>query len=130
MLDASSIGMAEQRDERFPKNVRLVSQKDFDRVFKIGTVASDSILVIHACCNELERTRIGLSISKRVGNSPVRNRWKRLIREAFRKQKFDLPQFLDIVVRPKRGASPDYQQITKSLLRLCTQLGGKLGRKP
>jgi ribonuclease P protein component len=128
MRDAASVGMAAKRDERFPKNLRLVSKKDFDRVFKIGTVASDSMLVIHACRNDLEWTRIGLSISKRVGNSPIRNRWKRLIREAFRKQKFDLPQCLDVVVRPKRGACPDYQQITSSLLRLCTQLGGKLGR--
>jgi len=114
--------MMAKHDERFPKSARLVSSKDFDRVFQNGIVASDGVLVIHGCLSELDWTRIGLSISKRVGNSPIRNRWKRLIREAFRKQKFDLPKNLDLVIRPKRGAAPDYHLIYASLSRLCKQL--------
>lgn len=115
-----------QRDERFPKSARLVSQADFDRVFKTGLVASDAMLVIHACPNVLGRPRLGLSVSKRVGNSPTRNRWKRLIREAFRLQKHDLPANLDLVVRPKKGATPDYESIFKSLAKLGRQLGKKI----
>jgi len=121
--------MPTESDERFPKSVRLVSKLDFDRVFHEGVVASDSILVIHAVRGKEPWTRIGLSVSKRVGNSPTRNRWKRLIRESFRRQKSQLPINIDMVVRPKRGASPDYQLIFESLLKLGLQLERKLKPK-
>ena len=118
--------MSTQSDERFPKSVRLVSQLDFDRVFHEGVVASDSVLVIHAVRGKQTWARIGLSVSKRVGNSPIRNRWKRLIREAFRRQKMELPLAIDMVVRPKRGAVPDYELVFASLLKLAVQLERKL----
>ncbi len=118
--------MSTQSDERFPKSVRLVSQLDFDRVFHEGVVASDSVLVIHAVRGKQTWTRIGLSVSKRVGNSPIRNRWKRLIRESFRRQKMELPLGIDMVVRPKRGAVPDYETVFASLLKLGMQLDRKL----
>ena len=118
--------MSTQSDERFPKSVRLVSQLDFDRVFHEGVVASDSVLVIHAVRGKQTWTRIGLSVSKRVGNSPTRNRWKRLIREAFRRQKTELPLGIDMVVRPKRGSVPDYELVFKSILKLAMQLDRKL----
>jgi ribonuclease P protein component len=118
--------MTAQQDERFPKSARLVRQKDFDRVFVTGAVASDSVLVIHGCSNDQGSPRLGLSVSKRVGNSPERNRWKRLIREAFRKQKYQLPQALDLVVRPKKGAVPDYRMISNSMAKLCRQLERRL----
>ena len=120
------IGMSLKSDERFPKSVRLVSPLDFDRVFLEGVVASDSVLVVHAARGKQTWTRIGLSVSKRVGNSPIRNRWKRLIREAFRRQKVELPIGIDMVVRPKRGAVPDQDLIFKSLLKLALQLDRKL----
>lgn len=118
--------MPTQSDQRFPKSVRLVSQLDFDRVFHEGVVASDSVLVIHAVRGKQPWTRIGLSVSKRVGNSPTRNRWKRLIREAFRRQKTELPLGIDMVVRPKRGSVPDYELVFKSILKLAMQLDRKL----
>lgn len=121
--------MPTESDERFPKSVRLVSKLDFDRVFHDGVVASDSVLVIHAVRGKEPWTRIGLSVSKRVGNSPMRNRWKRLIRESFRRQKSQLPLNIDMVVRPKRGAIPDYRLIFESLLKLGLQLERKLKAK-
>ena len=118
--------MSTQSDHRFPKTVRLVSQLDFDRVFNDGLVASDSVLVVHAVRGKQPWARLGLSVSKRVGNSPTRNRWKRLIRESFRLQKAQLPLNIDIVVRPKRGADPDFSRIFASLLKLALQIERKL----
>ena len=118
--------MSTQSDQRFPKTVRLVSQLDFDRVFRDGIVASDSVLVVHAVRGKQPWTRIGLSVSKRVGNSPTRNRWKRLIRESFRLQKNEIPLNIDLVVRPKRGAVPEFELIFVSLLKLAMQLDRKL----
>ncbi|MCY2982285.1 MAG: ribonuclease P protein component [Planctomycetota bacterium] len=118
--------MSTQSDQRFPKTVRLVSPLDFDRVFRDGIVANDAVLVIHAVRGKQPWTRIGLSVSKRVGNSPTRNRWKRLIRESFRLQKNEIPLNIDMVVRPKRGAVPEFDLIFASLLKLAMQLERKL----
>jgi ribonuclease P protein component len=116
-------GALPEKVQGFPKTLRVVNQRDFDRAFKSGKVISDGTLVVHVCRNELEQSRLGLSISRRVGNSPVRNLWKRLIREAFRKQRLQLPSGWDMVVRPKRGALPDYLSIDKSILKLGRRLG-------
>ena len=111
---------------RFPAASRLKRQADFAAVFERGKVATDSVLVIHAIRSPLADRKLGLSISKKVGNSPQRNRWKRLIREAFRKNSGQLPQYLWLVVRPRRGAVPDFHAIEASLLRLVRQLDRKL----
>jgi ribonuclease P protein component len=114
--------MTPQRDERFPKQARVVNQKDFDRVFRSGLVVSDGTLVVHFCRNDLPCTRLGLSVSKRVGNSPVRNLWKRHAREAFRKLQADLPVGFDLVVRPRKGASPDSLRVAQSLAKLSHKI--------
>ncbi len=110
----------------FSANSRLKRQADFAAVFKRGKVAADDVLVVHAMRGESFGAKLGLSISKKVGNSPQRNRWKRLIREAFRLNQRDVPQRLWIVVRPRRGAVPEFHAVEKSLLNLLRNLDRKL----
>ena len=69
--------------------------------------------------------RLGLSVSKRFGNAPNRNRWKRLVREVFRKNRQSLPP-IDIVARPKKGAVADYQAICTSFPNLISRALRKL----
>ena len=52
----------------------------------------------------------------------MRNRWKRLIREAFREQQHLVPQGYDFVVRPKKGATADPRAIRESLLSLAKRI--------
>ena len=110
----------------FPNTARLRRQYQFDSVYRGKHYAGDGVLVIRAIRNDLGHTRLGLSVSKKVGNAVVRNKWKRIIREAFRKQKADIPLRMDIVVRPKKGAVADYHDVYKSLLNLCKRLDRKL----
>ena len=110
----------------FPKQVRLRKQAEFDRVFGGQAYAADDVLVMNGCWNELGQTRIGLSVSRKVGNAVMRNRWKRLIREAFRLQQSELPRGLDIVIRPRRGAAPDFRSIRVSLRSLAERIARKL----
>ncbi len=114
------------RGERFPKCLRLRSDREFEAVFAGQHVAVDQVLVIHALPNQLPYSRLGLSVSKRVGNAPLRNTWKRLIREAFRRQRAYLPVGLDLVVRPRKGSQPQYHAVTQSLSKLVSQLGRQL----
>lgn len=109
--------MSEQPSERFGKNDRIRSRVEFERIFKTGRVQADPVLVIHALPNQLNYSRLGISISKKVGSAPVRNRWKRLIREAFRRQRTEIPSGMDFVVRPRAGAVADGVEIKRSLVR-------------
>jgi len=106
----------------FPKQVRLRSQADFDGVYQSDHFAADNVLVIRATRNGSTQTRLGLSVSRKVGNAVVRNHWKRRIRESFRLQQSELPVGLDIVVRPRKGAVYDYDAIFRSLKKLCLRL--------
>jgi ribonuclease P protein component len=112
--------------QSFRRSDRIRRQREFDRVYGEEAYAADQVLVVRACRNELGRTRLGLSVSRKVGNAVVRNRWKRLIREAFRLRRALLPVGLDVVVRPRRGAEPDLESITASLPNLVIRVSQRL----
>ena len=115
-----------KQDETFPKQVRLLRQADFDAVYRGQAFAADEFLVVQAAPNGLGRTRLGLSIGRKVGNAVVRNRWKRVIREAFRKQRTELPGGLDLVVRPRKGSVCKFAEVSSSLQQLAHRLARKL----
>jgi ribonuclease P protein component len=116
-------------DERFPRKHRIRARADFDRVYENGLVAADDVLVIRGCPNGLPHTRLGLSVSRKVGPAVVRSRWKRLIREAFRKSRAGLPAGYDLVVRPRRGAEPDFEEVFRALPRLTERLAKKITKQ-
>mgnify|MGYP001226588638 FL=1 len=113
-------------DNRFPKSVRLRRQAEFDRVYGGDVFAADNVLVIKAVKHGLSVSRLGLSVSRKVGNAVVRNRWKRRIREAFRNHQVTLPAGIDFVVRPKKGAVCDYAAIERSIPRLLQRIAKNL----
>jgi ribonuclease P protein component len=115
-------------DGRFPAKFRLRSGRDFQRVYQRRAVVSNDVLAVHSCENELGHPRIGLSVSRKVGNAVVRNRWKRLLREAFRLQRTELPMGVDLVVSPRPGVSPELTTVIDSLIGLARRAAKKLGR--
>ena len=118
-----------QSSQRFSKAARLRKSTEFQKVFAARRVAADDVLVVFGLENGSEYSRLGLSVSRKVGKAVVRNRWKRLIREAFRKNRTDFSQPLDLVVVPQKGAKlPTDRQIEESLCRLVGRLIAK-GRK-
>jgi len=112
----------------FPKSHRLLKREEFARVYQSDDFAADNVLVIRGIRNDLEVTRLGLSVSKKVGNAVERNRWKRRIREAFRLVHAELPGGMDIVVRPKKGAVCDFEAIHRSLPKLIARLYRKVDK--
>ena len=88
------------------------------------------MLVVQGCANGLPHTRLGLSVSRRVGNAVLRNRWKRIIREAFRTQRDELPVGLDLVVRPRRGATPVFADVANRCPDWHSELHRQMRRTP
>jgi ribonuclease P protein component len=111
---------------RFTKSQHLRTQAEFDHVYASDAFAADGVLVVKVAAGAGEVTRLGMSVSRKVGNAVVRNRWKRRIREAFRLAQHELPAMLDIVVRPKAGAEPDALKIQKSLPALVYRAARKV----
>ncbi|HWB11856.1 MAG TPA: ribonuclease P protein component [Pirellulales bacterium] len=115
-------------DQRFRPQYRLRSGRDFQRVYRRRCVASDDTLIVHSCENELGHPRLGLSVSRKVGGAVVRNRWKRLLREAFRLRRPELPQGVDLVVVPRAGVAVDLSTVMESLVGVARRAARKLDR--
>lgn len=124
------MGKIRVRDERFLRKHHLRHRQDFARVYDSPSFAADPWLVVRGCANGLDYSRLGLSVSRKVGSAVVRNRWKRLMREAFRRSRTQIPAGLDLVIRPRAGARPDDRRIAESLPRLVRQLASRLRRAP
>jgi ribonuclease P protein component len=108
---------------------RLRKPEEFERTYRARLFAADDVLVINGQANGLPFPRLGLSVSKKVGNAVVRNRWKRLIREAFRLTREELPVGVDLVVRPQRGAAPEFEAVRRSLPVLARRIAKRIAAK-
>jgi ribonuclease P protein component len=113
---------------RFPARSRLRKRADFARVYLRRCSVSDALLLIFVDDNGLEHPRIGLSVSRKVGGAVVRNRWKRLLREAFRLSQGQLPAGMDIIAIPRPAAEPALGPLSESLVRLASRAAKKLAR--
>ena len=111
----------------------LKKNKDFQNVYKNGTSYANRYLVMYMLRNQVSRNRLGISVSKKVGNSVVRHRLTRLIRESYR---LNEEQFLrdgfDIVVIVRNSArGKNYREMEKALMNLGKrhQIIGKTDKK-
>lgn len=115
-------------DTRFPKQVRLLQASEFERVFAARNSASDVWIVLYGVYSEFDHARLGLTVSRRVGGAVVRNRWKRLLREAFRLTQRNLPP-LDLVCVIRGEHPPTLKQLQESLQALSHRVQTKIDRK-
>jgi ribonuclease P protein component len=110
---------------KFRQHERIKDPESFRRAFQRRRGESDAILSVFAVENGRDHPRLGISVSrKKVRSAADRNRLKRLIREAFRLSKAELPTGLDLVVVP-RAAAPGLAEVRRSL----TVLSGHLDRR-
>lgn len=115
-------------DRRFPRHYRILDSRQFNRVYRRRCSAADDVLLVYGAKNPGEHARLGLSVSRKVGGAVTRNRWKRLIREAFRTQRELLPAGVDWVVIPRSKRQPTFDEVSASLLKLSGKVSKRLER--
>jgi len=99
---------------------RLRTNAQFSEVYRTHRSFADEYLVMYVRNNGESFNRVGVSISKKVGNSVVRHRIKRLVKEAFRRSEDMFNSGLDIVfVAKKNAAFMTYEETEKSLMGLA-----------
>ena len=99
----------------------LKKHKDFQHVYKKGSSYANKYLVMYVLENQTEGNRLGISVSKKVGNSIVRHRITRLIRESYRLQEEHFKCGWDLVVIARAGAKgKTYREIESALIHLGT----------
>ncbi len=83
---------------RFPRSLRLRRRKEFLRIQRLGIKVSSDPLLALALENPWGVTRVGITVSSKVGNAVVRNRIRRRLREIFRTRRDQLPCGIDLVL--------------------------------
>lgn len=86
-------------NQSFPKSVRLLQRSQFEAVMNHGQrTRVDTTLTLFFLSNGLNKKRLGIIASKKIGNAVIRNRAKRMIREAFRRLEYAGLPGMDVVV--------------------------------
>ena len=96
-----------------------MKNKDFQVIYKKGKSYANKYLVMYILENNSDENRLGISVSKKVGNSVVRHRLTRLIREGYRLQESRFQKGLDIVVVCRASArGRSYFDLESALIHL------------
>ncbi len=117
----------------FPKENRLISNRQFKDVLDRGLRLSNGLLTLYMAQNDCGYPRLGISVKKSCGNAVVRNRLKRLLREAFRQSQDRIPAGFDylLMISPrwlkksrtgKAARLPTFEQVKDSFLALAKQM--------
>lgn len=93
---------------KFSPFQKILKKREFNLIYQKGKRLSGKRLVLFYLTNQSFHSKLGLTIGKKWGKAPHRNRFKRVIREAFRKTYDSIPKGLMINIHPKQG----YQDLT------------------
>jgi len=102
---------------RFTESLR--KNRQFQEVYKTGKSRANKYLVMYVSENHQEKNYLGISVSKKVGNSVVRHRVKRLVKESYRLHEDIFNSGLNIVITARASsASITYQEMESAVLHL------------
>ncbi|UJF26941.1 ribonuclease P protein component [Planococcus sp. 107-1] len=98
------------------KQQRIKKNKEFQQIFKKGKSFANRQFIVYVLKSDQPEFRLGLSVSKKVGNAVTRNRIKRYIRQTFLELKDDLKPNTDyVIIARQQAAEMDFHESKKSL---------------
>ncbi len=100
----------------FRREERIRKRADFQRILREGAKYQAPHFRVSICPNALSHSRLGVTVGRRIGSAPERNRLKRRVREFFRLNKESLPGSSDLVVTAREGsAGLNFWQVSEEL---------------
>lgn len=104
----------------FAKNKRLVRNSQFKDVLGRGMRVSNGVVTLYMAKNDCGYPRLGVSVGKFWGSAVVRNRLKRLLREAFRQNQDQIPADFDYVLMISRSGEKSGKSVAKEAVKQLT----------
>ena len=116
-----------EHDHCFPRAWRLTARRQYLRVYSHGHRTRCPSLTLFGLPNRLGHCRLGITVTRKVGCAVTRNRIKRLVREAFRRNRFRMDDGLDLVVNAHIGIdTTSALLVEKELLKCYSRLSRRL----
>jgi len=110
-------------DRSFPRSCRLKSRREFVEVYSKGRRVGSSSFTIFGLPNNLGHCRLGLTVSRKVGNAVRRSRVKRVLRELFRLHRAGMEPALDLVVNAYPSiAGKSFEELEQEFLSVFSRL--------
>jgi ribonuclease P protein component len=110
--------------------MRLTDSPEFERVYRQGTAYRGRLFSVHAFPNEHGAPRLGLSVSRRVGNAVTRNAVRRKLREVFHSCISEVSENLDLVVSARPAAAEaTFEELREEFGKSLVRVGSPAGRR-
>jgi len=111
--------------------MRLTDSPEFERVYRQGTAYRGRLFSVHAFPNEHGTPRLGVSVSRKVGNAVTRNAVRRRLREVFRSCVSETSRELDLVVSARPAAAEaTFEELREEFGKSLDRVGSPAGRRP
>jgi ribonuclease P protein component len=112
--------------EGFPKSNRILKRDLFRRVYEEGRKIQTKYFTAFVRSGSGSQSRLGITVTRKTGNSVERNRARRVVREAFRRNKWLVPPGVDIVINVKRPlVEAGYHDLEGDLIAFLERMSAK-----
>ena len=116
------------RPEGFPRRLRVSRRRDFLRIQRTGRKLHTRHFMVFVLVHRerdaaAEPGRLGITVTRRVANAVGRNRIKRIVREAFRRERARMRPGFDLVwVAKREAASATFAQVVQQMRDIADQI--------